>query len=168
MLAIIVQSAVVAWTSPEALAQEAIPALAEMTAHSPWSSLERPKSDGAPNLVIGMIDGGDHVANALARSTIAPAVSPVPSAKLSEKGESGPLQLSILLKPDSDARAFANYPAERTFQYGNQLDGLRAKLKITDSESSLLEAETAPRPLLQVGVGRWQLPVVLLSAKLAQ
>jgi hypothetical protein len=168
MLAIIIQSAVVGWTSPEALAQEATPAPAEMTAHSRWSSLERPKSDRAPHLVIGMIDGGDHVANALARSEIAPAVNPVPSVKRSERRESGPLLLSDLLKPDLDARTFANYRAERTIQYGNQMDGLRTKLKIADSESSLLEAEKALRPLLLVEMGRWQLPVTLLSAKVAQ
>jgi hypothetical protein len=168
MLAIIIQSAVVGWASPEALAEEAMPAVAEVTAHSPWSSVERSKSDGTSQLVIGAIDGGDQVANVLARSTIAPEVSPVPSAKLSEKRESGSLLLSDFFEPDSDARALAKYPAERTIQYRNQIDGLRAKLKITDSESSSLEAETAPRPLLQIGVGRWQLPVVLLSAKVAQ
>lgn len=166
ILAIIIQSAV--GTSPEARAQEAMRARAEMTSHSRWSSLERPKSDRAPHLVIGMIDGGDEVANALARSEIAPAVNPVASVKRSERRESGPLLLSDLLKPDLDARPFANYRAERTIQYGNQIDGLRTNLKIADSESNSLEAETAPRPLLQVEVGRWQLPVVLLSAKLAQ
>jgi hypothetical protein len=129
MLAIIIQSAVVGWASPEALAQEAMPAVAEVTAHSPWSSVERPKSDGTSHLVIGAIDGGDQVANVLARSTIAPAVSPLPSAKLSEKRESGSLLLSDFFKPDSDARALAKYPTERTIQYRNQIDGLRAKQK---------------------------------------
>lgn len=195
MLAITTLCAVMGWASTEGLAQEAMLAVPRMAAQSRGLSVERPKSNGVPHLVIGMIDREGGAANALARSGIAPAASLVPSVTCLEKRESEPLLVSDLLKPDPGVHALAHYHCEGTLQrwtnqpqplkastdiysllndgsaegwflYGDQTDRSRANLKIAVSESSWLEAGTSPQPLLLVEVGRWQLPVVLSSAAL--
>jgi hypothetical protein len=55
-LAMIVVCAIVWWASFDSDAQEATPAASRMTADSTLWSLEKPTSNSAPNLVIGMTD----------------------------------------------------------------------------------------------------------------
>ena len=192
ILAIIFLSTGVWWASADSLAQEAAPAALSTAAHSTVRSFEWPESSTAPHLVIGMVDRGDEVASPAARISMPQAVDAVASVSRVQKDEAGPLLLSRLFAPDSDVRGLTNFregtigheniqtspdpagaevysllddgSAAGAFQYGYRSNYFQSKQRLADSEFFAPEADTAPRPLFQVEVRGWQLPVVLSGA----
>ena len=160
MLVVTILCAIQGWASAGALAQKATPVSPIMPARSLWPSFERPKSKGAPDLVIGMIDRRAGTADSLARS--APAMSPVPSVNRLEEHET-------IQPPPREAGTniyslLNGGSATGWLRYGWQMQRLHANLKIADSQAPSVETEMGRHPLLLVEVGRWQLPVVLSSA----
>ena len=123
ILAIILACMNVWWTSAGTLAEEAAPAPSTMTKRSTW---ERPGSNQAPHLVIGMRDGGDtslnrplrldgdDAANPSATNRISRPDGPAAPLNRAEKGESGPLVLSSLFEPTTGIHGLLNYHAENT------------------------------------------------------
>ncbi len=128
ILAITILCTSVWWASVDTLAQEAVPAALNMTAHSTLWSLEGPGSKTAPYLVIGMAERGeppsygllrlprDEAANPSPRDTISRPGGPVTSVNRAEKGESGPLLLSSLFAPTAGAGGPTDFPAEGTIR----------------------------------------------------
>ena len=113
------------WCAPaDTRAQEAAPAALDMTAHSTLWSLERPGTNNAPYLVIGMADRGDtpsysslriaedQATNPSAGNTITRQGGPAASTNRTEKIESGPLVLSNLFDPTAGVLGLMNFRAE--------------------------------------------------------
>jgi hypothetical protein len=123
LLAIIILCTSVWWASADTLAQESAPTQLKMTVHPTLWSLEGPRSNTAPHLVIGMIDmadrgdsrfrlARDEAANPSPRDTISRTVGPVADVNRAEKRESGPLVLSSLFAPTAGVRGLTDFHAE--------------------------------------------------------
>jgi hypothetical protein len=128
VLAIIILCASVWWGPADTLAQESAPAQSKMTAPLTLWSLERPRSNTAPHLVIGMADRRDtpsygsfrlapgEAGNPSPRNTISRTVGPVTYVNRAEKRESGPLLLSSLFAPTAGVRGLTDFHAEGTIR----------------------------------------------------
>jgi hypothetical protein len=129
----------------------------KMAAHSTSWSLEKPGSNKAPYLVIGMADrwdippygsfpiAGHEATNPFAGNTITRQVGPAASANRTEKIESGPLLLSSLLDPTARVRGLTNFRAEPTSpRQTNQ----RSPALVGAGVYSLLDDRSAPGSFL--------------------
>ena len=139
----------------------------------------------------------DEARNPSAGNTIMRQVGSGASADHAEKTESGPLLLSSALDPTAEIRGSTNFrgeppnprqtsqssldlagpevysllydrsaPAPFLFRY--QMNYFPSKQWIADNESFTDEVAPTPRPLLQLELGGWRLPVALSKAAVSQ
>jgi hypothetical protein len=125
-LTIIILCAIVWRASADALAQDAAPTGLKITAYSTSWSPEKPGSNKAPYLVIGMADRWDtrpygsfritkdEATNSSAGNTIMRQVGPAASANRTEQIESGRLALSSLLDRTVGVPGLTTFRAEPT------------------------------------------------------
>jgi hypothetical protein len=153
-LTIISIGAIVYWTSACALAQEVAVAGSKVNTYSTSSSFELPGSDPAPRLEIVMADRedpllhGSHQRNLRAQ----PAFGGQPIER--SQGQEGAKPYSLL----------GDRSMVGSFRYEYLKNDLLLRQRSPDRESPTHEAQSATRPLFQVELGGWRVPVLLSTA----
>jgi hypothetical protein len=152
-LTIIILCAVAWRASPDALAQDAAPTGLRITTYSTSWSPERPGSNKAPYLVIGMADRwdtppygsfritGDEATNSPAGNTIMRQVGPAASANRTEQIESGRRVLSSPLDGTVGVQGLTTVRAEptsprQTIQRSPDLTGAKVYSLLYDSPAA--------------------------------
>jgi hypothetical protein len=141
--------------------------------------------------------GGDEATTPSAGTTITRQGGLAASAKRTETIEAGPLVLSSLLDPTAGVPGLTNFRAEPvsarqtiqrspdmagaklyrplddrsapgSFLYGYQANYLPSTQWLVNSESVTHEVVRAPRPLFELELGGWRLPVMLSGAPVSR
>ena len=171
------------WSAPAAtLAQQAAPAASDMADHSSLWSLEDGKSNKTPYLVLGMADregtpshdlfgtAGNKAATASAENTIVRQDRLAAYERRTDKVGPDPLVLSSLLGPNAGLVAFTNVHAKPielgSFSCGYHSNCGSPEHRLANSEFSAYKVVQAPRPLFEVELGGWRLPVMLSGTQL--
>ena len=148
-LAVIFVSAILWWSCTRALAQQAPVTQPWTTTDSASPLLKVPEAGAAPSLEIVMADRND-----LHRLRFHPGATNLRARSAVERHDAASEKAYSLLGAGAAAGSFLY----------EQKNEIQLKQWPPAEESATREVEDAPRPLFQLELGRWQIPVLLSSA----